>query len=87
MFEMSHDAVSSAQPPPLTLQFITVEIMPTGDGVVAVSLLGSYLDEERFEFINDEIAAVRTGTLDEAMTVIRNAVAGALGLGGIQGGH
>ncbi|WP_292530865.1 hypothetical protein [Methylocystis sp.] len=76
----------SAQPPPI-LQFVSVEIMPTGDGRLAVSLAGTYLDEELLEFVNDEIASARVASLDDALAMIRNTVAAALGLGAKKEGH
>ncbi|MBM3553856.1 MAG: hypothetical protein FJX45_19500 [Alphaproteobacteria bacterium] len=78
---------ASAQPPPTpVIQFVSIEIMPTGDGRLAVSLAGTYLDEELLQFVNGEIASARAASLDEALTIIRNAVAETLGLSAQQKG-
>lgn len=81
MFDTQTRATMPAQPPPPSLQFVTVEIMPVGDGALAVTLGGTFLDEDVLEFVNDEIVAARVDSIDEALIVIRNAVTEALGLG------
>ncbi len=86
MFEKRAGTTVSAQPPHV-LQSVSVEIMPTGDGRLAVSLAGTYLDEQELEFFNGELAGARVASLDEALVMIRNAVAGALGLGEKKEGH
>ncbi|GEM_PF-3242959 len=86
MFDKSAH-LSGAAPPPPILQFLSVEIMPTGDGRLALSLAGTYLDEELLEFVNDEIASARVASLDEALAIIRNTAADALGLGAKKEGH
>lgn len=86
MFEKQAHGNVSSQPPPI-LQFLSVEIMPMGDGRLAVSLAGTYLDEDELEFINGEIANEKVGSLDDALIVIGNSLANALGLGARQEGH
>lgn len=86
MFDKSAHVRGAAPPPPI-LQFLSVEIMPTGDGRLAVSLAGTYLDEVQLEFVNGEIASARVASLDDALAMIRNTVADALGLGAKTEGH
>lgn len=86
MFEKSAHTNVSAQPPPI-LQFVSVEIMPTGDGGLAVTLGGTYIDELEMELVNEEIGNVRVASLDDALAMIRNTVADALGLGVKTEGH
>ncbi len=60
------------------LQFVSVQIMPTGDGLLSVSLTGTYLDEERLEFMSGDIDDAKVSSIDEALIVIRRALANAL---------
>lgn len=70
-----------ARPPPLALselQFVSIEIAPSGDGSLWVSSTGTYVDDAKLEFFNDEIEHTRVPSLDDALAVIRKIVAEAL---------
>jgi len=56
------------------LQFVSVQVMPTGDGLLSVSLTGTYLDEERLEFMSGDIDDAKVSSIDEALTMIRRAL-------------
>ena len=79
---MLHDATRGpTQRPPPTLsepQFLSIEIAPAIDGSLWVSSTGTYVDEAKLEFINDEIEHIRVGSLDDAMSVIRRIVSDTL---------
>ena len=49
-----------ARPPPLLSepQFLSIEVAPATDGSLWVTSTGIYVDETKFEFINDEIEHV-----------------------------
>jgi hypothetical protein len=69
-------------PPPRSvtpsMQFISIEVLPTADGLLCVSLTGTSVDEETLEFINDDIESVRVATIEEAVSVIRRSLTDAL---------
>ena len=69
-----------ARPPPLPSepQFLSIEVAPATDGSLWVKSTGTYVDETRFEFINDDIEHVRAASLDEALTVIRRIISDTL---------
>jgi len=68
--------VKPARPPPLLSdpQFLSIEVAPATDGSLWVTSTGTYVDETRFEFINDDIEHVRAASLDEAIAVIRRII-------------
>jgi hypothetical protein len=57
------------------LQFINIEITPLIDGKYSVSMQATLLDEERLQFVGQDLAHEHVKTLDEAMTIIRRNVA------------
>ena len=69
-----------ARPPPHLCdpQFLSIEVAPATDGSLWVTSTGTYVDETKFEFINDEIEHVRAASLDEALTVIRRIISDTL---------
>jgi hypothetical protein len=69
-----------ARPPPPfpDPQFLSIEVAPATDGSLWVTSTGTYVDETKFEFINDEIEHVRAASLDEALTVIRRIISDTL---------
>ena len=62
-------------PTPYPLQFIHIEITPLIDGKYSVAMQATLLDEERLDFIGQDLAHEHVKTLDEAMTIIRRNVA------------
>jgi hypothetical protein len=78
---MFDTAARNSAPFPLSplpeLQFVSVQIMPTGDGLLSVSLTGTYLDEERLEFMSGDIDDAKVSSIDEVLIVIRRALVNA----------
>jgi hypothetical protein len=62
-------------PPTYPLQFINIEITPLIDGKYSVAMQATLLDEERLDFIGQDLAHEHVKTLDEALTIIRRNVA------------
>jgi len=64
------------RPPPLLAepQFLSIEVAPGNDGSLWVTSTGTYVDEAKLEFINDQIEHVRAASLDDAIAVIRRII-------------
>lgn len=73
-------SVPPASPVVPIFQFLTIEVMKTGDGLLNVSLAATSLDETNLEFINDDTESVRVPSIDEALSVIRRGISDALSL-------
>jgi hypothetical protein len=72
---MSFDTQARATAPAqLPLQFVNIEITPLIDGQYSVVMQATLLDEDQLEFVGQDLANRRVGTLDEALTVIRDNV-------------
>jgi hypothetical protein len=50
----------------------------TDDGLLSVSVMGKFLDELRLEFMSGDIDDAKVSSIDEALSVIRRALANAL---------
>jgi uncharacterized lipoprotein YbaY len=61
-------------PAPYPLQFINIEITPLVDGELGVAMQATLLDEDRLEFIGQDLAHVHVKTLDEVLAIIRQNV-------------
>ena len=79
---MLHDATHQpTQRPPALLsdpQFLSIEVAPATDGSLWVTSTGTYVDDAKLEFINDEIEHVRVASLDDALSVIRRIISDTL---------
>jgi alkanesulfonate monooxygenase SsuD/methylene tetrahydromethanopterin reductase-like flavin-dependent oxidoreductase (luciferase family) len=76
MMQPSPAAPSAASRPPI--QFYSVQLMPLSDGRMSVGVgatLCETVDEADFELVNMDVASARVDTIDEALAVIRQAVA------------
>jgi hypothetical protein len=75
----TNPATATSQAPPTSpIQFYSVEIMPLSDGRVSVGIgatICEAVDDEDFQLINMDVANARVDTIDEALAVIRQAVA------------
>jgi len=56
------------------LQFVNIEVAPLIDGKFSVFMQATLLDEQRLEFIGQDLASAHVATLDEALAVIRQNV-------------
>jgi hypothetical protein len=59
------------------IQFYSVELTPLADGRVFVGVSATVcegIDESDFELVAMQMASTRVGSLDEALSVIRNAI-------------
>lgn len=74
---------SVRNPPPTIsdLQFLSVEITPNDDGSLWISSTGTYVDEDKLEFFNDDIEHVRVTSLDDALSTIRKIIGDSLVVG------
>lgn len=73
---MSLDTGARADAPaPHPIQFVNVEITPLIGGQYSVVMQATLLDEEQLEFVGQDLANERVGTLDAALAVIRENVA------------
>jgi hypothetical protein len=71
-------ATSPGKPRPAPIQFYSVEIMPLPDGRMSVGIgatICETVDDDDFELVNMDVASARVDTIDEALAVIRQAVA------------
>ena len=70
-------AASQRRSPDPPIQFYSVELTPLADGRVSVGVSATVCEtirEDDFELVNVEMASERVGTIEEALTVIRNAI-------------
>jgi hypothetical protein len=73
---MSFDtATGTKAPAPLPLQYVSIELMPLVGGKFSVALQATLLDEERLEFVGEDLARERVDTIEQALAVIRDNVA------------
>ena len=73
---MSLDIAAGADAPaPLPIQYVTAQITPLIGGQFSVVMQATLLDEEELEFVGQDLANERVGTLDQALAVIRQNVA------------
>jgi hypothetical protein len=73
---MSFDIQAGANAPaPLPIQFVNIEITPLIGGKLSVVMQATLLDERELEFVGQELAHQRVGTLDEVLAIIRENVA------------
>jgi hypothetical protein len=69
---MSFDIQAGANAPaPLPLQFVNIEITPLIGGELSVFMQATLLDERELEFVGQDLAHERVGTLDEVLAIIR----------------
>ena len=70
---MSFDIQAGANAPvPLPLQFVNIEITPLLGGELSVVMQATLLDEQALEFVGQDLAHQRAGTLDEVLAIIRD---------------
>ncbi len=58
----------------LPIQFYSIELMPLFDGRLSVGVMATLCEDEG-QFEGMDLGSHRVGTLDEALAVIRNAIA------------
>lgn len=76
---MSFDSEARATAPaPLSLQYLSAEIMPLMGGKFSIALRATFLDELELEFVGQDLVSERVETLDQALSVIRQNFAVAL---------
>ena len=72
---MSLDNLAGTKAPaPLPLQFVNIEITPIVGGRFAVAMQATLLDEDELQFVGEDLLHAHVGTIDEALTLIRENV-------------
>jgi hypothetical protein len=77
MMQASPAPPSPASRPP-AIQFYSVEISPLADGRMSAGIgatICETVDDDDLELVNMDVAFARVDTIDEALAVIRQAVA------------
>lgn len=73
------DAASRDPPrPTATIQFYSVELMPLAAGGFSVGMNATVCestDDDRFDLVGMPLASARVSTIDDALAVIRDAIA------------
>jgi len=59
---------------PLPLQFVSIEIMPVVGGKFSVAMQATLLDEEKLEFVGEDLANEHVDTIEQALAIIRQNV-------------
>jgi hypothetical protein len=73
---MTFDIAAGANAPArFPIQFVNIEITPLIGGQFSVVMQGTLLDDAELEFVSQDLANARVGTLDDALAVIRANVA------------
>ena len=74
---MSLDTATGAGAPvPFPIQFVNIEITPLAGGEYALVMQATLLDEEELQFVAKDLGNERVATLDQALAIIRDNVAG-----------
>ena len=60
------------------VEFYTIELAQLADGAMFVSIMATTVDEQEPQLLSQEITSERVGTIEEALAVIKNGVAGAI---------
>lgn len=72
MLDIHGGAITPQKPPPV--EFLTIQLMPLAGGGISASLKSTVFDETEYDLVDQDIASVRIGTLDELMDLIREYV-------------
>jgi hypothetical protein len=72
---MSLDTAAGAQPAPLPLQYVSIELMPIVGGKFSVAMQATLLDEQQFVFVGQDLTHERVDTIEQALAIIRDNVA------------
>lgn len=57
------------------VEFVTIQLAQLSDGMIAVSLTATTVDEEEPQLLNQEIVNERVQSIDDALALIRTSVA------------
>ena len=58
------------------VEFFTIQLAELGDGMIAVSLTATTVDEEEPQLLNQEIISDRVASIEDALTLIKMSIAG-----------
>ena len=58
------------------VEFFTIQLAQLSDGMIAVSLTATTVDEQEPELLNQEIVSERAASIEDAITLIRQSVTG-----------
>ena len=71
MLDINTGATAPQSSPTPPIEFFTIQLMPLAEGGISASLRSTVFDETDFDLIDQDIANVRLGTLDELVALIR----------------
>ena len=71
MLDIYAGATAPPDSPTPPIEFLTIQLMPLAEGGISASLRSTVFDETDFELLDQDIANVRIGTLDELVALIR----------------
>jgi hypothetical protein len=76
MFDMTSRASAAPASPPFTaeVEFYTIELARLQDGNIVVGLTATSFDEQEPQLLDQEIAAERVATIDDALALVRASV-------------
>ena len=60
-----------------SIEFYNIELAPLADGRVYVSLFATTVDDQEPQLLTQEIACESVATIEDALAIIRQGVAGA----------
>ena len=56
------------------VEFFTIQLAQLSDGMIAVSLAATTVDEQEPQLLNQEIVSERVASIEDAITLIRQSV-------------
>ena len=56
------------------VEFFTIQLAQLSDGMIAISLTATTVDEEEPQLLNQEIVSDRVASIDDALAIIKDGV-------------
>ena len=58
------------------VEFFTIQLAQLSDGMIAISLTATTVDDEEPQLLNQEIVSDRVASIEDALTLIKTSIAG-----------
>ena len=58
------------------VEFFTIQLAQLSDGMIAISLTATTVDDEEPQLLNQEIISDRVASIEDALTLIKTSIAG-----------